>query len=246
MATSLVADVPFSAIFQLPELLEQKAELMRCPVELSGVVLAPTAIVSVKLYKPGKTEITLEAPSIVGDVATVTIAAAVLQAEDLGTGWWVEWVLTIAGTDYTFVNDAALVAHRLFPTIGVSALYARMRSLDPASAHVITSMTAGDYQIKLFEVDVDVQLRLIEMGNRPSRIYSPSALRAVWLALWIAMIFEDLATTDNEHQETADRWRDRYSAAWQALTYISDEDLDGEPDEGRRSLKRTVWLNSRA
>jgi hypothetical protein len=182
-----------------------------------------------------------------GGIATAAILAATLDAEDFGTGWWAVWSLTVGTTPFVFRNDAALVRARLHPTVTTIDLFRRLRSLDTADSERITRMSLSDYQDKLDEADIQIQLRLIEIDNRPGRIFSPSAARQAYLSLWIALIFEDLANFENDYQETADRWMARYEAAWNKLTLVYDAGDTGQPDaNSRRSVNRSVWLTSRS
>jgi len=208
---------------------EQRAETITCPVYRDGAIVAVT-VGTLKLYNASGIEVATNALTFPGGVATATIDASTLDAQEFGLGWWAEWRLELSGVVRLFRNDAALVRARLYPTVGT----------------VDTRMSLADYQAKLDEVDIEVQLRLIEEDNRPGRIFSPSAMRQVWLSLWAALIFEDLANFENVYQTTADRWRERYEHAWGTLTLVYDSGDTGQPDrDKRRSVTSSVWLMSR-
>ena len=240
-------DTQYSARFELPHLLEQRAETIACPLYRNGVIVT-VAAGSMVLKNASGIVVASNALTFPGGIATATIDAATLEAEEFGLGWWAEWSLTIPGSVvHLFRNDAALVRARLYPTVSTIDLFRRLRSLDVADSEVITRMTATDYQNKLDETDIQIQLRLIELDNRPGRIFSPSAARQAYLALWIALIFEDLANFENDYQDTADRWQARYEDAWNKLTLVYDSGDTGEPDANRRrSVNRSVWLTSRS
>jgi len=238
-------DSQYSARFELPHLLEQRLESITCPVYRDGAVVT-VAAGTIKLYNRSGVEVQTEAMTFPGGIATVPILASTLEAESFGLGWWVEWSLTISSVVYLFRNDAALVRSRLFPTVTTVDLFRRLRSLDPSDSEVITRMTITDYQAKLDEADIQIQLRLIEIDNRPGRIFSPSATRQTYLSLWIALIFEDLANFENAYQATADSWMLRYEQAWDKMTLVYDSDDDGQPSSTRRrSANASVWLASR-
>jgi hypothetical protein len=161
---------------------------------------------------------------------------------EFSDGWRVEWELVIAGETYRFVNDAALVRTRLYPTITDADLVRRVSALDPGSSTVIT--TNQTYQDAIDEADVELQLRLIERGERPWMVATPSALRQVWLALAIAIVFENLSSRNDAYRETAAAWRQRYEDAYGKATLRYDRDQDGQADSHEREgLKRpVVWL----
>jgi len=239
-------DTQYTARFELPHLLEQRDETITCPVDRDGVVVA-VASGSLVLKNASGVVVATNALTFPGGIATATIDAATLDAEEFGLGWYAEWSLTIATVVHKFRNDAALVRARLYPPVSTVDLFRRLRSLDPSDSEVITRMSLADYQAKLDEADVQIQGRLIDVDNRPGRIFSPSATRKTYLALWIALIFEDLSNFENVYQETADRWETRYERAWDKMTVIYDPDNDGEPDiNRRRSANRSVWLSSRS
>lgn len=238
-------DTQYTAAFELPHLLEQRAETIACPVYRDGAIVA-VSVGTLKLYNASGIEVTTNALTFPAGVATATIDASTLNAQEFGLGWWAEWRLELGGVVHLFRNDAALVRARLYPTVGTLDLFRRLRSLDTTESEVITRMSLADYQAKLDEVDIEVQLRLIEEDNRPGRIFSPSAMRQVWLSLWASLIFEDLSNFENRYQETADRWRERYEHAWSKLTLVYDAGDRGEPDlNKRRSATSSVWLMSR-
>lgn len=239
-------DIQYTARFELPHLIEQRDEVISCPIYRDGAIVV-ISVASLKLFNAAGVEVTVGAPTFPGGVPTSAITAADLEAEDFGLGWWAEWSVTISATVHMFRNDAALVRSRLAPSVTTTDLFRRLRSLDPSDPEVITRMSLTDYQAKLDEADIEIQLRLIEVDNRPGRIFSPSATRRTYLSLWIALIFEDLANFENIYQETADRWMTRYEMAWDKMTLAYDPNDDGVPDTlSRRSVNRSVWLTSRA
>lgn len=238
-------DSQYSARFELPHLLEQRLESIACPVYQDGALVA-VSVGTIKLYNASGNEVATETMTFPGGIATVGVLAATLDGEQYGLGWWAEWSLTIGSVVFLFRNDAALVRARLFPTVTTIDLFRRLRSLDPTDSEVITRMSLTDYQAKLDEADIQIQLRLIEIDNRPGRIFSPSATRQTYLYLWIALIFEDLANFENVYQVTADSWMTRYEQAWNKMTLVYDAGDDGQPSSNkRRSANRSVWLASR-
>jgi len=119
-------------------------------------------------------------------------------------------------------------------------LIRRVPALDPASASVIT--TASDYQDFIDEAWTEIQLRLINLGNRPNLVIGPSALRDVLMYLALALIFENEAAQDNGYLVRAESYRDQYELAWSRLQLTYDSDDDGQPDVKRRAAGASVWL----
>lgn len=244
------ADTRYSPIFDLPHLMEQREEVITCPVELAGVIQIPTEVGSnVKLFNSNGDEVLDEQPTLLtANTAQVVIPSATLDAEQFSKVWWAEWRLLMPdGVVHMFRNNAALVRARMYPTINTTQLFKRMKSFDPAQADNITRMTVADFQDKLDEVDIEIQLRMFDDDLRPERVFSPSSLRKAWMSLWISLIFEELSSRRNEYEEAAEKWRQRYERAYNGLTLVYDTHDDGQPDrQRRRSTGSSVWLTDRS
>lgn len=215
---------------------------MTCPVYLDGALAEPSAA-TVRLYNASGTAVTVGATSIPGGIAQATVAQATLAAEELGSGWRVEWSLTMPdAVVHEFVNDAHLIRRRLYPTITDLDLVRRVSALDTSSATVIT--TATTYQGFIDEADVELQLRLLELGRRPWLAATPSALRQSWLMLALSLVFEDLATRDDMYAERAREYRQRFEDAFRSASMTFDYDEDGTVDADVRTVARpsVVWM----
>ena len=247
MSTS---DTRYSARFQLPDMWEQgRDNLAKCPVYLDGSLVTPTEAGStVTVYDDdGSAVVSAAAVTVASSIATYTLTQAVVDAADLGEGWVIEWSLLMPdGLTHVFRNDGSIVRRRLYPSITDADIFRREPALDPNGTDPITS--TADYQDYLDEVDTEVQLRLIEQGNRPNLIMSPSSLRGVWLYGTLSLIFEALATRLNPaYAEKATHYRAMYDDAWRRLSYIYDEDDDGvsEDPHARRAGYPSMWLTAR-
>ncbi len=180
--------------------------------------------------------------TITGSVATYTIGSSVLSAYALGTGWQVEWILTLSdGTIVPVVNSAALVRTGLLPVLTDADLYRRVPGLDPSGSGPETS--SQSYQPQIDEAWTEIQLRLIARGNRPNLIREPSSLRSCHLYLTLALVFEGEETRlATAYGDRAAYYRGLYEQAWGELApeYASGDDL--QADARRRSMTPTVWL----
>jgi hypothetical protein len=131
-------------------------------------------------------------------------------------------------------------------------------SLDPAGTTPITAQS--DYQSFRDEAWIEIQQRMIQAGNRPALVMSPTALRgvhmeltlamifedlSVHMELTLAMIFEDLSTRLNEAYEArAQQYRRQYAERWRNLTWRYDADETGTADNSdRRRGHGTLWLS---
>ncbi|MBT7101755.1 hypothetical protein HN937_30540 [Candidatus Poribacteria bacterium] len=239
----------YSARFQMPDLLEQgRDNATQCPAYLDGALAEPSSG-TVTVFNAAGTEVVSAAAVVVsGSIATYTVLAAALAAENLEEGWVVEWALVMPDlVTHTFRNSAACVRRRLYPSITDLDLFRRESSLNPAGNDPVT--TLADYQDFIDEADVDVQQRLIQKGNRPNLITDPSTLRPVWLYLTLSLVFEDMATRQNETWAAkAAHYRDMYEREFSRLSVLYDGDDDGMPDSAtnRRSLAGSVWLCGRS
>jgi len=243
-------DTRYTARFALPDLIEiGRDNTLQCPVYLDGALVAPTEAGStVTIYDDSGTAVVSAGPVTVSSSIATYAYGSGLSSDDLAEGWRIEWSLVMPdGVIHVFRQDAAVVRRRLYPTISDIDLFRRESSLDPSGNDPIT--TLSDFQNYIDEADVELQSRLIEAGNRPNLITSPSALRSTWLMLTLAIIFEDLATRLNPaFAEKASRYADKYERAYTKAAFLYDADDDGEADDAhrRRGAQPTYWLSGRA
>lgn len=227
----------------LPELLEKgRDNVVTLPVRRSGAAVVPS-VASVSLYNEADQLVVADGvATISGGVASYTISSATLATESLSEGWRIVWSATIAGTAYTFDNEAALVRRRLFPVVDHQVLYGRVSRLDPDDAAVIHKRS--DFEGLLQDAWVQIQQRLIEAGRRPWLIVSPSSLREATLQLWLHLIYDDLAHGGSDDlTERAETHAERYESAWAKVRFKYDEDDDGDAEHGGRlGVSGTLWL----
>lgn len=180
--------------------------------------------------------------TIASNTATVTVTGASTATQSLGDGWRVEWAVTLNGSESeTFRNDAALVRTILRPVITDEDLYRRVSGLDSTGSNALASKS--DYQDFIDEAWVEISQRLIEQGNRPNLVGSPSSLRGCHLYLTLALVFEDMAARAPEaFSDRAEQYRRHYEAAWKRVTFRYPEDEYGNTPNRRRSAVGTMFL----
>jgi len=232
----------YSARLLGPDLIVRgQANALSCPIYQSGDKVHATAA-TVSIYDASNTaQVDGATAPIVANVATYSYTpSATLQ---LGIGWRIEWAITLSSVVHTFRNDAALVRHLLYPVVTDADLFRRVPALDPTGSAPLTS--EADFQDYRDEAWAEIQLRLLNVRNRPNLIMQPTALRQVHRDLSLAFIFDAMATRLNEaYQDQADRFRAHYEAGWSGLSFDFDTDDDGQADS-RRSASPTVWLTGR-
>lgn len=239
-------DTAYSFRFVLPELVEQSRDnLIKAPAYRDGALVAPSSGTITVRNAAGQDVVTAQAVTVSGSVAQYTLTAAVLGAEELEEGWVFEWSLTMPdGIVHLATNDGQCIRSRLYPNITDADIFRRESALDPNGGAPIT--TLSDFQDYIDEADVEVQLRMIQAGNRPNQIMSPTALRPVWLNLVLANTFEDLSSRLNDaYARKAEHYRNAYEREFSRLNFLYDTDDDGTPDHpsDRRAARPTVWLN---
>jgi len=232
----------YSARFTLPDLIERGvAGTLRCPMHRSGALVAPSS---------GTVSVFDASGTAVVDGATATITSSVATYPwtppttlTLGDRWRVRWSLAMPdGVTHRPENEAALVRARLYCPITEADLYRVESALDPSGAAPLTSLAS--YADKIDEAWTQIQLRLIEAGNRPNLVIGPSALRQVVQDLALALCFADVGSrvANPAHAETSMRYRAAYEAAWMRLSLTYDTTDTGDTNAPKRSPSRSVWL----
>ena len=242
-----MAYVQYTARFELPTLIEQgRANSLTCRTYRAGELAAPTSG-TVTIYDATNTAIvSAAAVSITNGVATYSLAANLISSSTRGLGWRIEWALVMPdGITHTFRNDAALCKALLYPGITEADLYRVASSLDPNGPACIHSERS--FGPKIDEAFTQLESRLIERGNRPNLVLSPSSLREAHLYLTLALIFEDFATRLNPvYEARANGYREAFKDALTRHNFVYDADDDGAPDSlGKRRGPSSLWLSGR-
>lgn len=237
-----------SARLLAPDLIVRvQTQTLSCPMYASGSLVAPTQAGStVSVLRPDGTAVVNEAAiTVSSSVATYSLASSLVPAtEPLGPRWQVVWSLVFGSgvTPEVVRNDAALIRRMVYPTVTDADLYRRVSSLDPSGSSPITSSTT--FQDKIDLAWGMAIRRMLQEGQRPDLVTSPSSLHEAHTTLTLSLIFEDLATRLNEaYLAMADRYREEYRNAWRTMTFGSDLDQDGNEDERRKTVRRGgIWV----
>ena len=232
----------YSARFTLPDLIERGvAGTLRCPMYRSGALVAPSAGTVSVFDSSGIAVVNGATATITASVATYPYTPPTTLT--LGDRWRVRWSLAMPdGVTHRPENEAALVRARLYCPITEADLYRVESALDPAGAAPLTSLSS--YADKIDEAWTQIQLRLIEAGNRPNLIIGPSSVRQVSLDLALSLCFADVGSrvANPAHAETSMRYRAAYEAAWMRLSLTYDTTDTGDTNAPKRSPSRSVWL----
>jgi len=226
------APTEYTARFVLPDLIERgRSNTLRCPVYRSAAVATCTAGTVTVLDAGGTSQVDEAAVTIVDGIATYAYSPATTLP--YGEGWEVRWTLTVGGETVAATNDAALVRARLRCPVTDQDLYQRVSGLDPNGANPIHSFDNFQSHIEL--AWQRIERRLIERGNRPNLITSPSAFFDVALNGTLALIFEDMATRLNTaYADIAKGYRSQYEDAWRGLRFLYASTDNERADGGRR------------
>lgn len=237
-----VHDTIYQARLMLPDLIERgRDNVLTCPVYLDGDKAHPTGG-TISIYDASNNAVTNGAAiSVVANIASYTLTAATLADRPLEDGWRIVWALTFSGGSPTFRNDGALVRYQLAPVVTDLDLYRLHPDLNPAdSAALVPSGT--NYQTWIEESWTTIQLRLINVGNRPNLVMSPSSLREYHLYSTLELIARHFSTSTGQGKWAvlADSYATRAARAWDQLNFTYDADDDGQADSQRRRAGASV------
>lgn len=226
-----MAEIGYAARVRLPYAIERgRAHLLRCPIERSGTVVAPTS---------GTFSLVDPAGTAVIDAQTVTITSSVAQYSvpaqpnsDYGSGWLAVWKLTMPDdVVHTFSIGAALCIAGWFSVVTDSDVIRRSSALNPSGAGKITSLTT--FQDYIDDAGETLQRLLLEGGKRPWLILDGTELFEAHLALTLALVYEDLSTRNfAQYGDTATRFRNQYRDAWSNVKLTYDPSCSGQVTGG--------------
>lgn len=237
--------------FPLPYIVQREAEsVVDCPFDVLDDSVTQSAIpYAANIYDPagnlllGPLTPNYESPANTGARYVTFTPSASWQ---LGAGYRVDWTLKYGNNvTYGTVSNEMIVARRVLSCPVSSAdLYAVVSSLNPSTAKPIHGMSSLDgYVVQAW---TRIQRRLIENGNRPNLILSPSALHDVTVLLSLALVFEDFATRLNAaYMEQARMYREQYEQAWSRLSfqYAADDGTTGTSNR-RKSASSSIFLGT--
>jgi hypothetical protein len=238
-------EVRYAARFTGPTLFERgRTNRIECRVYRAGKLAVPTSG-TVTVYDATGT-VVVDAASVGVSDGFAAYDTPTLASSTYGEGWRVAWSLLMPdGTVHLFRNEAMLVRCALAPPATEADLYQRVSGLDPSGPAPIT--TLKDYTPYGDAAWATICQRLISKGRRPDLIASPSALYEPYVLLWLANVFDDLATRLNAaYLERAQSYRSQFETAWGgtvlALSYVEDNAIDTST---REPAQGPVWLAGR-
>ena len=240
----ILSDQRPSVRFALPDLMVQGQDnTITAPVYFDAVLVEPSAA-TVSVFRPDNTALVSSAPATITDkVASYTVTAATTAGEELEEGYRVEWSLNVSTATapdgvLLAINDAALVRRVFNPVISAADIWRRIATLNPSHRSRIQS---DNLQDEISESWTEIQHALIDQGNRPNLVMSPTSFRRAHLCLAIAYVYENLGKA---YAEEAMQWRQRYQAAWAELAFLYDRSDGGQADDTqkRRPAMSGLWL----
>ena len=235
--------------FELPFMLERGASnTITFPITiLNGEDIDRSFEATIKVISPSGSETTLVSGQVVDPLGPVSVVWEIGANTTLGDGYVVTLTMVeqlSSQTWYQFRNDAMIVRTVLACPVSSANLYRVVTSLNPSASKPIHNMTTLDTYV--VEAWTRIQRRLIERGNRPNLVMSPSAFHDVAVLLSLALVFEDFATRLNAaYMDQARMYREQYETAWSRLTFVYDT-TDGGIGGGltRRSSSPSLFLGT--
>lgn len=219
-------------------------QVLTCPM-YSGAALDAPASSTIDIIRPNGTMLVDGAAApIVSSVPTYELSAASVPAtEAFGPRWSVVWhhAYVAAPVTETVRNEALLQRYQLVPTVTDQDLYDRISALNPSDEAVIH--TRSGFEDKRMKAWRMIVRWLIQEGQRPDLVTSPSALHDAQEALTLALVYEDFQSRLNEAwQLMADRYRAEWRDTMRSLTFGVDRDEDGIPDGVRAKAGGAYWF----
>ena len=244
-------DLLYSARATGHELLERgRDNLLKQPMYDAGALVAPTQAGStVSVYNAsGVSIVSAAGVTVSGSIATYNVPSSTLAGESLGEGWSVTWSLIMPdSTTRTVRRAASLGVSRLHPPAVAADLFQRVRSLNPSHANPITALTLGEIDDYLDAAWLQIEDRLQRRGRRPWLVLSSESLRELQIVGTLALIFEDLATRNQEaHLERAKLYREQWRVEWaeSRFRYLEDDSSTGSTEATQVASQSGVWLQS--
>jgi hypothetical protein len=241
-----MARIEYTPRFLGPTYLERERNTaLQLGVYYGGSIVAP-ASGTVSIYNAANVAVVSATPvTVTSSYATYTLSSATVAGQSYGSGWRVEWLLTMPdGYVHAYRNSAALVRMRLPPAATDADLYARHPDL---AEYLPAGETSWQDQLDLAWLDIVGWLE--GKGRRPYLVISEWSLKP-WhefetLAI-ICRLLSGSGSVDNKWTALAEHYDARAQAARESLTFEYDENDEGVGSTTKRTAASpTVWLTSR-
>lgn len=217
------------------------AQRLELPLYMDGALVVPALPTTLEILDAAKGEddpvLVATAATIADGVAHYDLPAATTADLDYASGWMEVWRATIEGSILEFRREAELVRTRLRPVISyldLARMHTELRdwlAQDPAAV-------ALQYQGYIDAAWDEIQVRLMEQGNRPNLILSNYSLRTVHLDKTLEMVFLDYASSasrDGKYLETSNHYGRKYTSNWKRIQFRYDFNEDGLPAEPKQN-----------
>jgi hypothetical protein len=221
-----MSSTAYQARFAGPTLIEKGRDtVITCPVYLSGALVAPSVVV-VSIWTAASAPVVVAASgSVVGSIATYTVAAATTSGLSYGADWRIEWTLTLSGVAEVIQTDAALVRNAIRNPVTDLDLYAREPALNPSGSAPIHSLS--NFQTFLDDAWKTLLNRLLSDGQYPWKMPSAAVVREAMLALTLHRVYQSFTTGLNEaYGKTAEGYKRDYHEAYRTIRYTEVIDPD--------------------
>lgn len=225
-------DTAYNVRFPLPDMYQRgTVNTLRCAVERDGAVVAPSAA-SVTVYDAaGAVAFTNGAVANTASVPTTTWTPATTLT--YGDTWRTRWVLTLAGVEHVFENEAMLVRNRLACPVVDSDLFT-YAALNPSGPD--SRVRQANYQRAIDEAWLKVQRWIVDRGRRPDLVISSSATRDAVLERTLAIVFADLAARSPNAPNLIELAKSHEAKAEAELSKI--RLVFADPDTGQPTRRR--------
>ena len=242
----MASDTVYQATWKMPSLIEQgKDQSITLSIEKDGSAVTLTSG-TLSLFKPGGSAVVDAVSGTVstGTFTSATIASAPTDAETLGDQWLVKVDLVISGSTFTFYNDAALVAARLYPPISQTDLVYR-------HSEVVNMLKSGVSSLQNY-IELawfDIVNQLYSSGCEFWKWRTSSALRPVMFSRCFQLIFRDYATLldpDDRFSELADFYAGEFEREGEQMRSRVDTGEDDTISADNKPASAVIMLSSGA
>lgn len=185
--------------------------------------LVPVTSGTLVILSPTGASVQTPAVSVVGGVATATVAAIA----QLGEGYREVWTLLVEGTTFVKRRDAAVCRSPLYAPLADVDLIAAL----PDLARDLGA-NAGSFQGYIDQAWGRMLRKLRNAGEMPYIVVQSSALYDPLYHLTLHLVYMSWVRNgaDSTWRELADFHHAEYKDAWSSMSYEVDRDQDGVSD----------------
>ena len=238
-----MAETLWSARWTGPSMIERgKAQEVSVSIELDGAAASVTSATFTLYQADGATVVDATAAAVAAGTVTGTIASGDTTGKTLGKAWLVRFDVTIAGSVFTFYNDAVLCLARLYCPLAQTDLVARH-----SDVAALVSASKGNLQDYISSAWAELLGRLYADSVPFWQIRTPSALREWMFARSFALIFRDYSTLldpGDRYMEHADRYDAQTDKAYDQIRSRIDIGEDNKLEAEAKPIAPIIMLTS--